>query len=103
MRVGLYEYISAELADLAQVPESLRTEGRAMLAAVAADFSRIPGVEAVPFVPAPAPQPEEWFRTLVRQVDYTLVIAPEFDEILLTRFRWVEHAGGHDVAASPAS
>jgi len=62
-----------------------------MLSAVLADFRRVPGlrVETVHEYPE-----EQRFRELARAADYTLVIAPEFDDILWTRCRWVEEAGG---------
>lgn len=80
-----------------------------MLTAVATDF-----VEALPdgavltlldaSCPAPAgvrvrrctgPDEEaKLFRRLVREADYTLVIAPEFDDLLWTRCCWVAEAGG---------
>jgi predicted ATP-grasp superfamily ATP-dependent carboligase len=34
------------------------------------------------------------FRELARTADYTLVIAPEFDDLLLTRCRWVKEVNG---------
>ena len=37
---------------------------------------------------------ETIFRELAGQSDYTLVIAPEFDDILATRCRWVEEVKG---------
>jgi predicted ATP-grasp superfamily ATP-dependent carboligase len=37
---------------------------------------------------------EDDLRRLASQVDYTLLIAPEFGDVLATRCRWVEEVGG---------
>jgi predicted ATP-grasp superfamily ATP-dependent carboligase len=104
MRVFVYEHLCAtRTADC-----SLRIEGQAMLAAVAEDFGRVPGVQPVVLVagdwsPLPGPvrvrqvrpgEEEAAFREMAGAADFTLVIAPEFDGILETRCRWVEEAGG---------
>jgi predicted ATP-grasp superfamily ATP-dependent carboligase len=41
------------------------------------------------------------FRDCARWADYTLVIAPEFDNLLATRSRWVEEVGGCLLGSSP--
>jgi predicted ATP-grasp superfamily ATP-dependent carboligase len=88
MRIFLYEYTCASgLAD-----SSLRKEGEAMLTALGDDFARVPGVE--PFTPSNATDEEAAFRAAVRSADGTLVIAPECDDILLSRCRWVAEEGG---------
>jgi predicted ATP-grasp superfamily ATP-dependent carboligase len=50
------------------------------------------------------PQEEEAaFRELAAEADYTLVIAPEFNDILATRCRWVEEVQGRLLGpSSPA-
>ncbi len=63
-----------------------------MLTAVAQDLGRVEGVEVVT-LPG-AGDPEQVFRELAAAADYTLVIAPEFDGILVDRCRWVLEAGG---------
>jgi predicted ATP-grasp superfamily ATP-dependent carboligase len=79
-----------------------------MLSAVLEDFARIPGVEVMsllheghdlggegrPWQWVRAAREEPAFRDLARSSDFTLVIAPEFDDLLLTRCRWVKEAGG---------
>jgi predicted ATP-grasp superfamily ATP-dependent carboligase len=108
MQVFVYEYLSSgvcpELASIA----SVRTEGWAMLAALLEDFGRCLGVQTValvdPTLPARfpnlttrcvAPEEEEAiFRGLARAADYSVVIAPEWDNLLATRCRWVEEEGG---------
>lgn len=97
MRIFLHEYLCHEIpAD--QLPESsLRAEGWAMLSAVREDLSRIPGIEVFSLSHFDEPA----FRAAARSADYTLVIAPEFDDVLLTRCRWIEEAGGRSLGPSP--
>lgn len=63
-----------------------------MFAAVTEDFARITGCEVI--VPSPGEPEETAFRRAARQADATLVIAPEFDDILANRCRWVREEGG---------
>lgn len=93
MRIFIHEYVTIELANRAEVPASLRAEGWAMFAAVLEDFSRVPGVEVVTLPPARADLPSR-FREAAARADWSLIIAPEFDDILYTRCLWVEEAGG---------
>jgi hypothetical protein len=89
---------------------SLEIEGRAMLCAIVDDLSRIGGVEVSttwdarlgppPFsnvrtlcVASPADEFRQ-FQRLAGECDATLLIAPEFDGILLERSQIVEQAGG---------
>jgi predicted ATP-grasp superfamily ATP-dependent carboligase len=102
MRVFFYEYTCASGAGAA-----LQAEGQAMLRALAEDLAALPGVESATMLQArldlhpsarvcrvkPACE-KELFRELSRWADFTLVIAPEFEDILLSRTRWVEEAGG---------
>jgi predicted ATP-grasp superfamily ATP-dependent carboligase len=95
--------------------QSLGGEGLAMLVAVLEDFTRIAGVEAValvhescvPRLPAYLPcrthtgDEDHRFRELAQWADYSLIIAPEFDEILATRCAWVLEAGGRLLGPSP--
>jgi predicted ATP-grasp superfamily ATP-dependent carboligase len=110
MRVFVYEYLSSGAAG--EQPASLRTEGWAMLSAVLEDFGRCRGVETVtlldprvkrftdiwtPYIIPNflrAGSEEDTFRALAASADFSLVIAPEFDDILLRRCRWVEAEGG---------
>jgi predicted ATP-grasp superfamily ATP-dependent carboligase len=93
VRFFVYEYVSARV-DLA-LPASLRQEGEAMLRAVAADLAWIAGAE-VRTLPASTPEGEQAaFRVLARWADFSLVIAPEFDNILYDRCRWVEEENGN--------
>ena len=83
-----------------------------MLDAVLHDLGRCSGVRTVTLLDALGPKPaHSWpnntavlvgaaepasqFVDLARQADFTLVIAPEFDNLLLERCRQVEECGGH--------
>jgi predicted ATP-grasp superfamily ATP-dependent carboligase len=92
VRVFVWEYCCAACPD---APESLRREGRAMLSAIVSDLARCPSLEAVT-LPEKLPAEDEVsaFRQLCRTCDWTLVIAPESDGILLDRCRIVEDEGG---------
>src|SRR5260370_5139949 len=91
MRVFVGECCWAACPD---VPESLRREGQAMLSAVVSDLARCADVDAVT-MPEKLSAADEanTFRRLCRSCDWTLVIAPESDGILLDRCRIVEAEG----------
>lgn len=104
MRVFIYEYTWAACDRAAA---SLRAEGWAMLAAALEDFGQLPGLEVVTMGREPLPfqanqldqiiptdREEETFRVLARSADFSLVIAPEFDDLLWRRCSWVEESGG---------
>jgi predicted ATP-grasp superfamily ATP-dependent carboligase len=104
MRVFIYEYTCA--TETVSPAGSLHTEGRAMLSAALEDFGRLPGVEVVTLVRDPGlPLPEcvavrlagaeeeTSFRDLTAAADYSLIIAPEFDDLLASRCRRVEESG----------
>ena len=105
MRVLVYEYLCANVS--AELPASLALEGRAMLAAVAADMAQLPDVEvhtlwseslgAHPF-PTPVKvhklragetADRERLQRVARTCDAAFVIAPECDGILAEHFRWI--------------
>src|SRR5262245_6210356 len=90
MRVFIYEHTCAITP--AQAPElaALRQEGRAMLTAIVEDFSRLSGVMVHTLERAD----EQAFRREAAAADWTLIIAPEFADILATYCRWVEESGG---------
>lgn len=91
MRLMVYEYACA--LPQADLPASIRAEGRAMRDAVAADAAQVPGV-AVITVEAPSARDERLaFQAALKSVDAAIVIAPEFDGILEERCRWVRAAG----------
>jgi predicted ATP-grasp superfamily ATP-dependent carboligase len=98
MRLFIYEYTCARVG--ADLGHSLRSEGRAMLAAVLDDFRRVPGVETATL---PAGETRAAIAGLACSCDYTLLIAPEFDGLLAERCRWVEEAGGRLLGPSSSA
>jgi predicted ATP-grasp superfamily ATP-dependent carboligase len=86
-----------------------------MLRAVAADFARIPGAKVRTILASPFKLPgcsietfspgneESAFRRSVRWADYSLVIAPEFDNLLFDRCRWVEQENGRLLGPSSSA
>ncbi len=128
MRIFVYEHLSS--GALAGQPgvESLRREGFAMLAAVLADLSRCPDIRPVALVEpdvvgslhaelpgveihaagweerfCEASLNEDRFRRLARMADFTVVIAPEFDDFLEQRCRWALEEGSALLGPSPES
>jgi predicted ATP-grasp superfamily ATP-dependent carboligase len=108
MRVFVYEYTCSTSAAENSNIRSLHAEGWAMLTAVLEDFAQVASVTAVTLLAEGCPCPPRGhvvrlcraddektvFRQLAQAADYTLVIAPECDEILATRCQWVEDSGG---------
>lgn len=110
MRVFATEYLTSGAWPDAAAHPSLMREGRAMISAVLADLSRLDGVRPVTTWSAslepPAVKGVEWvavanaaeeehrFRQLAADADATLIIAPEFDRILETRYRTARRVGG---------
>jgi predicted ATP-grasp superfamily ATP-dependent carboligase len=88
-----------------------------MLSTLLQDFGRVPGVETLTLLEErcaydyrrgicrriPAQDEESALRELAGAADFTLVIAPEFDDILLTRCRWVVESGGRLLGPSLAT
>ena len=115
MLIFVYEYTCA--AKRTGSLTSLRAEGWAMLSALVDDLSRIPGIEVIsllarrrfPSYPGPAfhgvdsDTEERRFREMAGNADFTLVIAPEFENILAQRCQWVEDAGGRLLGPSLAA
>jgi predicted ATP-grasp superfamily ATP-dependent carboligase len=107
MHLFVYEY-TCVCPPAKGVSPSLAAEGWAMLAAITEDFARIPGVITRTLLHPDCPSPRggqvvrlgrgedeaNCFRELAGTADFTLVIAPEFDDVLATRCVWVEQGGG---------
>ncbi|HZZ74262.1 MAG TPA: ATP-grasp domain-containing protein [Pirellulales bacterium] len=104
-------------------PESLRREGRAMWEAVVRDFADLPGIQVVTLVDArwtadrtafadsknvalrlvhSAVEERQLVEAVAAAADWTLLIAPEFDDLLRARAEWCELAGGRLLGSSPA-
>lgn len=120
MRIFVYEYTCGGGLMGQPLPESLQREGWAMLEAVLDDFRRCQGVRTVMlldprlawrFPKRPGMQLDyaepgaeaALFRDRARDADFTLVIAPEFDDILYERCRWTEEVGGRLLGPSAAA
>lgn len=104
MRVFVYEHICAlGIGREPGSPEySLFTEGRAMLLAITADFSAVPGVEVVTFPnDVPPNDRSATFSRLAASADWSLVIAPETGGELERLARMVLAAGGKLLGPSP--
>ncbi|VTR99266.1 ATP-grasp domain-containing protein [Tuwongella immobilis] len=107
--VFLYEYVCAVAADVDASSEAsmsaaaltLRHEGETMRASLALDWQRL-GWNVVLLDADPAdPTPEAIrFRALARQCDRTLIIAPEFGDLLGERIRWAQAEGVQPINAS---
>jgi predicted ATP-grasp superfamily ATP-dependent carboligase len=113
MRILVYEFVTGggwySTGDGAP-PESLLTEGRAMLTALASDFTAIEGVHVdmlanerfdPPLLPAAsihrvtsAAQERALLGELAACADWSVIIAPEFDGHLLSRVQLVERSRG---------
>jgi hypothetical protein len=116
MRVFIYEYICGGGLAGEPLPDSLAREGWAMLASVVEDFSRIDGCEVVTTLDdrfAGRLLAARWIERiptdseatlhdaerrvierLAAECDWTLIIAPELDGVLLSRVKWAECVGG---------
>ncbi|NOZ40342.1 MAG: ATP-grasp domain-containing protein [Planctomycetes bacterium] len=112
MHIFLYEWITGGglVEEPGPLPASMLAEGAAMVTALAADFVAIegarvtllrdmrldelvlPGCEVIEIHSASHRQDE--VESLAGEADHTLVIAPEFDDILLQTLRHARQAGG---------
>jgi predicted ATP-grasp superfamily ATP-dependent carboligase len=99
MRIFIYECITAGGMG-ANVPESLLLEGGAMLDAIVIDM-QWPDVDVV-MLRNGAETPAD-FRAIAASSDWTLVIAPEFDDLLASRAQTVRDVGGRLLGPSPAA
>ena len=97
--IVVYEQISATMAegDFGSASASLLREGRAMLEAVLADLASLPDVTAR------AALSERELLQLSADADHTLLIAPEFEGILLNLATRVREEGGTLLGPSPAA
>jgi predicted ATP-grasp superfamily ATP-dependent carboligase len=125
VKVFVYEFSCA--ADLQQYPMArlLRAEGAAMLSAIIKDFAQLAEVEVLCLLAERVRQAPEGRRIaaqcanpgfschdgeekkaiaeLARAANFSLIIAPESQHILLERCRWVEDAGGRLLGPSSAA
>lgn len=103
-RIFVYEYLTAR-RDGPPGIDPLRAEGAAMLAAVREDLEAVEDTAVDVLTPEDGPgEAEEFvFRRRAAVAELALVIAPEFDDILETRCRWVKEAGGRLLGPEPAA
>jgi predicted ATP-grasp superfamily ATP-dependent carboligase len=123
MRIFVYEYTCGSGLAADTIASSLQTEGWAILAALLEDFGRLPATETLTMLDARIPpswkkhacscgaiwheihkgEEESIFRALARSADFTVVIAPEFDNLLLRRCQWVREVRGRLLGSSAAA
>jgi predicted ATP-grasp superfamily ATP-dependent carboligase len=86
MRVFVYEHMTAQgIGRDADSPEhAMYGEGRAMRDAVAADFRKIADTEAFTFADGDAPVDMYTFNDAANNSDWTILIAPEGENTLLS-------------------
>lgn len=112
IKILLYEFVSSgglSGGRDAGVSESILREGAAMMTALVADFAAIDAVDVFAMIDRrgatvlagchalPVNSPEEEFAILSKEsrtADWTIVVAPEFDDLLRSRCRLVEESGG---------
>jgi predicted ATP-grasp superfamily ATP-dependent carboligase len=119
MHIFVYEWATGGglVEEMGSMPESLMNEGAAMLGALVADLVRMPGTQVTALrdprvLHLSLPSCElvdvlsrgshhEEFERLTNQADATILIAPEFDNILLKVAQRVVAAGGRLLSPSP--
>jgi predicted ATP-grasp superfamily ATP-dependent carboligase len=119
MHIFVYEWATGGglVEELGSMPQSLMNEGVAMLGALVADLVRMPGTQVSALrdprvlhlslpecdlvdVLSKGSHRDE-FERLASQADATILIAPEFDNILLQAAQRVATAGGRLLSPSP--
>jgi len=117
MRIFIHEWVTGGGLAGKNLPPSLAAEGGAMRKALVREFSRVEGVRVVSTLDDRFPcedglaeivsvgegEEERVFSSLVADSDFTLVVAPETDDILATRAEMIEHVGGRSLGSSPAA
>ena len=117
MHIFLYEWITGGglVEESGRLPASLLAEGTAMISALAADFAALDGCQVTAFRDMRLLEPslpgcqvleihsfDHWKREFDRvaaAADYTLVVAPEFDGILLDAVDRIASANGRSLNA----
>jgi predicted ATP-grasp superfamily ATP-dependent carboligase len=115
MRILVHEWVTGGGLAGREIPPSWEAEGRAIRRALADEFRRLDRVDVIVTLderfsvddPDPNPIPvapgreEEILQGLVRECDYTVLIAPETGGVLTARSALVERAGGRSLGSSP--
>ncbi|HEV3384655.1 MAG TPA: ATP-grasp domain-containing protein, partial [Gemmata sp.] len=96
MRIFIYEYMTS--LGIGQSPDSpehgMYLEGRAMRDALIEDFSSIPGTEVFAFRDDEAPVEQPFFAEKCKGSDWTILVAPAFDNCLYNLAETCRQAGG---------
>jgi tyramine---L-glutamate ligase len=97
MRILIYEYLTANgIGQAFNSPgHGMYLEGRAMRDALFEDFSALRDIKAVAFPDEAAPVSQESFEEMCKLSDWTILIAPAFDNCLSHLAESVHRAGGH--------
>jgi len=104
VKLFIYEYASSVAWE--ELPASIRREGRAMFEALLADAraSSLVGPDGVlSFTQIPVAQERQRLQAAAAAADYSLIVAPEFDGLLLQRLEWALQAGGRLLCPGPAA
>jgi predicted ATP-grasp superfamily ATP-dependent carboligase len=105
MRIFIYEFLTA--SGLGQSPDSpshgMYLEGRAMRDAVVEDFARIPETTVFAFPDEAAPVSLELLEEECGRSEWTLLIAPAFDECHSQLAELVQREGGRLLGPAPAA
>jgi predicted ATP-grasp superfamily ATP-dependent carboligase len=117
MTILVHEWVTGGGLSGRPLPPSWAAEGHAMRRAIARDFACLPGVHVVVTLDDRfADEPGDWslvrvgldpeetvFPRLSAEADYTVLIAPETDDILAQRARTIERVGGRSLGSTPAA
>lgn len=115
--VLVFEYVTGGGLAGHDLPASWASEGAAIRRAIVGDFAAVPGVRVVttldarlPFEARPGvgvriiPDREGCsFESLAAEADYTVLIAPEADNILANLARAIGQAGGRSIGSEPGA
>ena len=115
MKVLIHEWVTGGGLAGNDLPESLAAEGNAMRMALLREFLCIPGIVVISTrdarfeqefprtrsIPVREGEEESTLARLARECDFTLLVAPETDDVLASRAELIEQVGGHSLGSSP--
>ena len=114
MKVLIHEWVTGGGLAGNDLPRSLAAEGNAMRLALTREFSCVQGVEVISTldvrfkqeiphtksIPVRRGEEESILARLARDCDFTLLIAPETDDLLASRAELIARVGGHSLGSS---